>query len=590
MTQAAVSDEALPKKPSAVPRQNLRLDKVITQYWAEAVVIALALLLWVPRLSGPIDLRWDGGVYYLLGTSLAQGHGYRIPSEPGSPEAIQYPPLLPAVVALHQWALGTTNPDVVAPWLRKSYAALFVAYAVAVLALGRRFLRPAFAVTAVVLCLLQVMTIFLSDLLFTELPFALVGVLFALVAVNGSPKSGWWLRETASFALASAGFLLRTAGLALLGAWVLEALARRQWRLAAARGLLAVLPVMAWQAHIARVRASDEYLHPAYEYQRAPYQYYNVSYVENIHLIDPFRPELGAVNGRALAGRVLANIPSMLVAVGETASTKKGYWLQLLERAQERLLRRTVVPHKIVFVPILLFTALFLVGLVLLARRGSWLMVFIVLGSLAIPCMTPWPGQFTRYLVGSAPFLIICAVLGLSQIRAALIDSLTPGRVSGAGRIALAGLLAATFATQIIVALKLYRQLWNKDARTLVAGPSHSGSPLFFHDRSWQAWEESAAWIRAHASPNVIVATSAPHFFYLRTGVRAVLPPMDADPERASRSLEAVPVSYVIVDELEFWDVQHRYLGPAVERDPKHWRVVHSIDGTKTYAHVGSAE
>ena len=41
------------------------------RYSGEAVVVAIALLVWVPRLSGPIDLRWDGGVYYLLSTSLA---------------------------------------------------------------------------------------------------------------------------------------------------------------------------------------------------------------------------------------------------------------------------------------------------------------------------------------------------------------------------------------------------------------------------------------------------------------------------------------------------------------------------------------
>ena len=85
-------------------------------------MVALALLLWAPRFSGPIDLRWDAGVYYLLGTSLAKGEGYRIASEPGSPEALQYPPLLPALVALHQWALGTTDPAIVAPWLRRTYA------------------------------------------------------------------------------------------------------------------------------------------------------------------------------------------------------------------------------------------------------------------------------------------------------------------------------------------------------------------------------------------------------------------------------------------------------------------------------------
>ena len=118
-------------------RSELQGRKFITRYWGEVVVVTIAVLLWLPRLSGPIDLRWDGGVYYLLGTSLAQGHGYRIPSEPGSPEALQYPPLLPAVIAVYQSALGSSNPTVVGSYLRISYAALFVIYAVVVFTLWR---------------------------------------------------------------------------------------------------------------------------------------------------------------------------------------------------------------------------------------------------------------------------------------------------------------------------------------------------------------------------------------------------------------------------------------------------------------------
>src|SRR5436190_20096475 len=134
-------------------RQNrgLTFRAIFRRWWAEIAIITLALLLWVPRLSGPIDLRWDAGVYYVLGTSLATGHGYRILSEPGSPEALQYPPLLPAFVALFQRALGSTDPAVVAPWLRISYAGLFLAYALAVLALARKYLRPTFALLAAAL-------------------------------------------------------------------------------------------------------------------------------------------------------------------------------------------------------------------------------------------------------------------------------------------------------------------------------------------------------------------------------------------------------------------------------------------------------
>ena len=87
--------------------------------WDLIGVIAVVTVLWVPRITGPIDLRWDAGVYYVLGTSLAQGDGYRILSEPGSPQALQYPPLLPVIVAAHQLVLGTSDWHVVAPWVRK---------------------------------------------------------------------------------------------------------------------------------------------------------------------------------------------------------------------------------------------------------------------------------------------------------------------------------------------------------------------------------------------------------------------------------------------------------------------------------------
>ena len=85
------------------------------------------VLLWLPRQAGPIDLRWDGGVYYSLGTSLAQGRGYRLLNEPGEIESVQYPPLLPAVVAIHQVVLGTSDPTIVGRWLRLSSLFIFVA-------------------------------------------------------------------------------------------------------------------------------------------------------------------------------------------------------------------------------------------------------------------------------------------------------------------------------------------------------------------------------------------------------------------------------------------------------------------------------
>ena len=293
-----------------------------SKFWSEALIIIIAVSLWLPRLSGPIDLRYDASVYYLLGTSLAAGHGYRIESEPGSPQALQYPPLLPAIIAAYQKALGTSDPAIVAGWLRLSDALLFVIYALAALALAKQFLSPGLAVVTVALCLFHHQSIFLCDLLFAELPFALIAIAFVLVGRFRS-SSDHWLAELGSFALATAGFLLRTVGLAMLVAWTFESATRWKWRRAFARAAVALIPVLAWQVYVSHVRASPEYSHPAYEYQRAAYQYYNVSYAENVFLVDPFKPELGHLTAGTFVSRLTANSTQLLEAFGEAVSTEQ---------------------------------------------------------------------------------------------------------------------------------------------------------------------------------------------------------------------------------------------------------------------------
>ncbi len=569
------ANETAKGEPTMIHGNKTRIGKLLTRYWAEAVVVAIVILLWAPRLSGPIDLRWDAGVYYVLGTSLATGHGYRILSEPGSPEALQYPPLLPAVVALYQRALGSTDPAVVAPWLRISYAALFLAYAVAMLALARRYLRPGFAVMAMALCLLQVNTIFLSDLLFTEIPFVLISVVFVLVAVDGPLASRPLLREIASFVLAAAGFLLRTAGVALLAAWVFEALARRRWRLALTRCVLAVLPIIAWETHVARVRASYEYAHPAYDYQRAPYHIYNASYVENIGLIGD-----GHVHPRALTAHLGGNLGPILNGLGEAISTTEYYWRQLLLKAQQRLLGRQVIPLGFVLVPIISLALLVMAGIGTLACRRAWLMVFIILVSVALMCTTPWPDQFQRYLMPLAPFLTIGAMLVVARLYAALSAASVRPTMVTFGRIALIGLVLLALILQIYAGGSLFYDRASRGA-SFVRGRGAVGPRFFYYGMLWRGWDKAIAWIEEHSAPSAIVLTRAPHLCYLDTGRRAVLPPVESNPDRVRHLLESVPVSYVILDFLDSL--------PAVETDRLGWHRVQFVDGTRLYERSSSA-
>jgi hypothetical protein len=578
VTAVPGTNEAVAASPRPARPNSPRPATAIRSYWGEAVVVALALLLWMPRLTGPIDLRWDAGVYYVLGTSLAAGQGYRILSEPGSPEALQYPPLLPALVALHQRVLGSTDVGIVGPWLRLSYAMLFLFYGLAILALARRYLPAGLAVAAVAMSLLQVNTLFMSDLLFTELPFALVSVLFALIAVDGPFASRPWIRETLSFVLAAAGFLLRTAGIALLVTWVLESIVRRQWRLVFIRGLLILLPVVAWQAHVMRVRGSYEYAHPAYEYQRAPYQFYNVSYAENVGPAGSSHPNSLHARTGAFAWRLTTNLCRMGKRLGEGISTSEGYWRDLLSNAQQLVFGRQVIRPSLVLMPIVALSALVIAGIGILIHRRIWLLAFILLVSIGLICTTPWPDQFQRYLMPLTPFLAIAALLALLGMRHALWVRPRRRATRTVGNLVIAGLLLLPLILQIYTASAIF-YVRQREGASFVPGRGATGPHLFYYDRLWHGWEQAVAWIMQHSAPDAIVATPACHLYYLRSGRHAIAPPKEQDRAGILRLLESVPVSFVIVD--------RGYSLSPFDGDAPGWRLVQSFDGTRLYEHTG---
>src|SRR6266542_2599560 len=131
-------------KARAWSTTRFRTDVVIV-----LVLLGIVIVCWLPRFSGPIDLRWDGAVYYVLGTSLAEGKGYRLLNEPGDIQAIQYPPLLPAVIAAHQLILGTDDPVIVGRWLRASFFIMYAAFIFSSYALLRRYLPQTYAFPAI---------------------------------------------------------------------------------------------------------------------------------------------------------------------------------------------------------------------------------------------------------------------------------------------------------------------------------------------------------------------------------------------------------------------------------------------------------
>lgn len=546
------------------------------------VLILLSLGLWLPRLRGPLDLRYDAGVYYILGTSLAQGTGYRLLNEPGKIQAIQYPPLLPLLAAASQRLAGSDDPAIAGHWLRIFFFMIFLAFTVSVYCLSRRYLASGFAFLATLVMLLHTNTTWMSELFFAELPFALTSVLFLLLARQGAKRPREWLLGT----LGAVSFLLRTAGIALLAAWVGDSLIRRRPRQIALRTTLALIPVLAWHGYIAHVKGGPEYAQPSYEYQRAGYQYYNVGYLENIAYVDPFVPELGMLTPQLLTKRIARNFLHLPASFGATVSVDPEFLRNGIARLNKHL-GTLQSPLWIAQVPVVILGVLVILGLVLLGLRREWIIVLYLVGSAGLICLTPWPAQFIRYAWPLIPLLAPALFITLIEVR----NRLSKGGLRHRSIVGIAFVTAVAlliFSVQLVALARKYRE--SAKASYKIKNGERQEYRLFFYTSAWQLHDGALDWLEGVAGHREIVATSTPQWAYLKTGLPAVMPPFEPDVREAQRLLDSVPVSYLVLDHLEFLDISRRYAAPIVKMLPERWELIYSSAerGSQIYRRVTS--
>jgi hypothetical protein len=214
-----------------------------------------------------------------------------------------------------------------------------------------------------------------------------------------------------------------------------------------------------------------------------------------------------------------------------------------------------------------------LIGLVLLTLRGEWLLIGYVASSCGLVCLTPWPAQFERYLWPLTPVFAIALLSTLIAIR----KHVSPASPRGLRICVLAFLATVVLGVVTIestVLLKVY-QLSDKAFYKDRSGKQHEYR-LFFFTPAWQHHDKAVDWLRGQASPQEIVATTTPHWVHLKTGLQSVMPPFERNVHEAQRLMDSVPVSYLIVDNLEPPDVSQRYAAPVVRAFPERWELIYS--------------
>jgi len=528
-------------------------------------LLVLTLLIWAPRLKGPLDLRWDGGVYYILGTSLAEGKGYKLLNEPGEIDAVQYPPLLPLIIAGHQLILGTNDPTTVGGWLRISAFLIFIFFIFAVFRLFKIYLLLHYAFVATILCLFSTHVYFLSDLCFPEILFSLATILFFLCNRKEDSRAN----SIATYFFAVAAYALRTVGLAVFAAWVLESLIKRRFKQAALRLILVLIPVACWQFYIASVESSDEYNHPAYSYQREPYMFYNVSYARNISLDDPFTPEKGKAQ---VVWRVVGNASRLPFYLGESATTLNYYWEEELLRPFNLTKTTRLVISQFSVVILYIVGLAVLVGLLLQFRQRQLIIPLYVFIYLCALCLTPFPQQYTRYLMPINAFLVLSLIVFLLSVKNAAVRNLSQ-KWSNFSNYFVIGAIAVVLLLQLVTFKHVHFNLF-EPIEYFDRNGKHIKQRMYFEIDSFQAFNLCINYVSLNAQPNDVVAAGTPHWVYLRTGLKAVMPPFENDPARAHQLLDSVPVTYLITGK----DVigSERYTYPLVEQFSGEWKRVYT--------------
>lgn len=531
-------------------------------------VAALVVATWLPRMRGPLDLRWDGGVYYVLGTSLAEGRGYRLLNEPGEIAATQYPPLFPMFIAAHQLIAGTGDPTIVGRWLRLSAFLTSLGFALTSFALLRRHLPERWAIVGAAMCALNTSTVWLSDIDFAELPFALVTVCFFLWR-RRAPAGG---REIVSGVLAAAAYLLRTAGVALLVAWIAEAVLQRDAKRAALRLAMTLLVVGGWQARIAAVEADGPYSRPAYPYQRAEYLFYNVSYARNLALLDVERPDLGHASASQLAERFGRSLLTVPIRLAQAVSAPQENWDKLIQTVRRVPVVGRYIPRRVIDLTLLLLGTLVLGGLVKQLVDGDSILPLYVGGYVTLLCITPPAWESARYLLPLAPFLVLALWECLLALRGGLQVRVRPAARRWVSLIP--GVSAAVLLSVQVVSLADLFQERHRPVAYQDRNSVEVSYRLFYYREAYRALDAGLDWLRQQAAPTEIIAASMPHWVYLRTGLKAVMPPFERDPSRAQALLDSVPVSYLIVDG-RTGSFTRRFGLPAVTAAPALWRLVY---------------
>lgn len=478
---------------------------------AGLVTLVIGVATMTPDLIG---VFFDDAIYVLVAKAMAEGQGYVYPQLPGTPPAIHYPPVWPALIAV-AWKLGPAFPANI-PLLKMLNPVLLALAAVGGTIVARRSLQvSAWVAMCIVLAATSSVPMHvLTNVLLSEPAF--IALLFpALCAAERARAEGGWRLAVLAGLLAGLLVLTRTIAGVYVVATGLALLWDRRWREGLLYAAVVAVCIAPWQYFVWKHSPGfpDELrgsYGPYLEWLVEGYRHGGVSFLHGVvakNVADTWR-FAGVIVTPGLPGEVIRPAATVLALCATLVGSA-----------------------------------------VALGRASTRILALGTVGYLAV--VVVWPYQVERFLWAIWPLLLLLAFDGAREITRAL-------RREGHLRAARAALVVA-------VALAVGHSYYNirGQARGWAGGAAHAMS------------ERLEGIVRyVNSDPRVrdgVLATEADPVVALYTGVQTVPVEILAvtdhlrkkAPEERAQILEAIdrrfrPAAYVVMPESPYLEGMFR--------------------------------
>jgi hypothetical protein len=339
-------------------------------------------LVWSLTPTNYFGLTEDDSLYFSSGKVLAEGHGYVLPSLPGSPPATKYPILYPWLMSL-VWRASPSFPQnlKIAIAFNVACGFVFLGVAFAFLRTIRELTVPErLAITA--LCAMHPMVLFHSANVLPEIPFAALSLGAITLATRAVSTDGGEFESAASGVLSGLALLTRTLGLPIAAALFLATMARAKWRKSIyfVGGVLPFAAFSCWRSMHVVVVSSPDAAPPCSNVVRMSWLYYT-SY-------------LGFWKADVLPGGGLLHV------------LKQNVLLLLLQPGAYLVAPSTVRPAVLAFAPAVILSVAAIRGLSLRLGAEKWQPAHFALALYAIPLLLWDYPVMERFLLPFLPVFV----------------------------------------------------------------------------------------------------------------------------------------------------------------------------------------